>query len=132
MTFFVVKGIRLCVWRRKQLNIGGYNLTNVQYATISCQVRFIDIIIYYQQSLSSLAKNANETDKINIKQSCRKFIEKNEAYSSVFNSLSKENKNWVLGYLCGGKGVILYSKIKTFNDLDCVPENDSFYQNGIL
>ena len=27
--FFVVKGIRLCVWRKKQLNIGATNLTNV-------------------------------------------------------------------------------------------------------
>ena len=27
--FFVVKGIKLCVWRTKQLNIGGSNLTNV-------------------------------------------------------------------------------------------------------
>ena len=73
--FFIVKGIRLCVWRTKQLNIGGNNLTNVQNANIGCQVKFIDTIKYYQQSLSFLAKNANETEKINIRQSCRKFIE---------------------------------------------------------
>ena len=28
--FFVVKGVSLCVWRPKQFNIGGTNLTNVQ------------------------------------------------------------------------------------------------------
>ena len=33
--FFVVKGVSLCVWRPKQFNIGGTNLTNVQYANIS-------------------------------------------------------------------------------------------------
>ena len=27
--FFVLKGVRLCVWRTRQLNIGGANLTNV-------------------------------------------------------------------------------------------------------
>ena len=52
------------------------NLTNIQYVNIGCQVEFIDVIKYYQQSLSSFAKNTNETEKINIRPSCRKFIEK--------------------------------------------------------
>lgn len=52
------------------------NLTNIQYVNIGCQVEFIDVIKYYQQSLSSFAKNTNETEKINIRPSCGKFIEK--------------------------------------------------------
>ena len=40
--FFVLKCIRLCVWRTKQLNIGGTNLTNVQCASIGNQVKFIN------------------------------------------------------------------------------------------
>ena len=47
--FFVLKGTRLCVWRTKQLNIGGTNLTNVQYAYIGNQVKFFDTMKYYQQ-----------------------------------------------------------------------------------
>ena len=39
---FVVKGIRLSVRRTKQFNIGETNLTNVQYANIGNQVKFID------------------------------------------------------------------------------------------
>ena len=57
---FVVKGIRLCVRKTKQFNIGETNLTNVQYANIGNQVKFIDTIKYYQQSLSALAKNVKE------------------------------------------------------------------------
>ena len=49
--FFVVKDVRLCVWRTKQLNIGGMNLTNVQYANIGNEVKFVDTIKYYQQFL---------------------------------------------------------------------------------
>ena len=45
-------------------------------------------------------------------------------HSSVFNSSLEENKKWVLDYLCGGKGVIPYEKIKTIEDLDCVPEGE--------
>ena len=42
--FFVVKGIQLCVWRTKQLNVSGTNLTNVQYVNIGNQVKFIDTV----------------------------------------------------------------------------------------
>ena len=30
----------------------------------------------------------------------------NETYSATFNSLPNNDKNWILDYLCGGKGVI--------------------------
>ena len=90
--FVVVKGIRLCVWLTKQLNLGGNNLTNVQYANIGSQIKFTDTIKYYQQSLSSLAKSANENKKTNIRNSCQRFIETNPTYSSIFNSLSDESK----------------------------------------
>ena len=90
--FFVVKGIKLCVWRTKQLNIGGSNLTNVQYANIGSQVKFINTIKYYQQSLPSLATSANEEEKTNIRNSCQKFILQNKDYSSIFNMLSDQEK----------------------------------------
>ena len=60
--FFVAKGIRLCVSRMRSLNIAGTNLTNVQYANIGNQVKYIDTIKYDQQSLSSLASNTDETE----------------------------------------------------------------------
>ena len=68
--FFVVKGIRFYVWRTKQLNIGGTNLTNVQYANMGDQFKFIETIKYYEQSLTSLALGATEFAKANIRQSC--------------------------------------------------------------
>ena len=35
-----------------------------------------------------------------------------------------------MDYLCGGKGVIPYEKIKAFDDLDCVPEGEFFTKTG--
>ena len=122
--FFFIKGIRLCVWRTKQLNISGTNLINAQYANIGDQAKFINIMKYYQQSLSSLAKNASEIEKKNVRASCLKFIEKNETYSAIFNFLPDNDKNWILDYLCGSKRVIPYEKIKTHQDLESIPEND--------
>ena len=109
--FFVFKGIKLCVLRTKQVNFGGINLTNVQYASIGLQVKFIYTIKYYQQLCSSLAKSADETKKIRTRNSCLKFIEKTLTYSSAFANLSDENKEWILDYLAGGKGVIPHEKI---------------------
>ena len=80
------------MWGAKQFNIGGMNLTNVQYANIGNQVKLIDTIKYYQQSFSSLTKNVNEMQKKNIKNSCRKFIEKDEPYSRIFELLHDNEK----------------------------------------
>ena len=90
--FFVLKIIRLCVWRTKQLHIGGTNLINVQYANIGNQVKVIDTMKYYQQSLSALAKNASENEKENVRNSSLTFIKNNETYSRQFNSLADYEK----------------------------------------
>ena len=121
--FFVVKGIKLCVSRTKQLNIGGINLTNVQYANIGSQIKFIYTIKYYQQLVFSPAKSADETKKSCIRNYCLKFIEIFLTYSSVFANLPDENKEWILDYLAGGKGVIPHEKIKLDEDLNSLSEN---------
>ena len=124
--FFGVKGIRLCVWRTKQLYIGGTNLTNVQYANIGLQVKFIDTMKYYQQSLSSLAKSADENEIANFRNSCQKFIEGNATYSTAFSSLLDQDRTWVWDYLSGGKGIIPYELTKSHEDLDTTPEGEFF------
>ena len=73
-----------------------------------------------------MAKNASEIEKKNIRASCQKFIEKNETYSAIFNYLPSNDQNWILDYLCGGKGVIPYEKIKIHQDQESIPENDFF------
>ena len=67
-----------------------------------------------------------------IRNSCLKFIQNNETYSGQFNSLVDDEKNWVLDFLCGGKGVIPYEKIKSHEDLDVVSEGVFFCKNRIL
>ena len=69
----------------------------------------------------ALASNTDAVEKLNIGNSCEKFIRGSEQFSVAFNSLSDEKKSWMLDYLSGGKGVIPYEKIQTCNDLDSVP-----------
>ena len=86
--FFVLKDFRLCVWGTKNINIGGRSLTDVQYANISNQVKFIDTIKYYQQPLANLAANSDNNEKKNIRNSCLKLTKKHKFYSEKFNRLS--------------------------------------------
>ena len=51
--FFLLKGIMLSVWETKDINMGGTNLTNVNYSTIG-NVKFIDTMKYYLTSLVKL------------------------------------------------------------------------------
>ena len=37
-----------------------------------------------------------------------------------------DEKNWMLDYLCGGKGEMPYEKIKSHEDLNAVPKGDFF------
>ena len=53
-------------------------------------------------------------------------MERNPTYSSVFNSLSDEIKEWILDFLSGGKGVNIYEKMKSLEDLNCLSENEFF------
>ena len=79
---------------------------------------------YYQQSLSSLVKNASKLEKKYIRNSnlfkIMKLIEDNLILRLTMK------RNWVLHYLCGGKGVIPYKKIKFHEDLDAVPKGIFF------
>ena len=124
--FFAVKGIRFCVWQTKQLNIGGSNLTNAQYANIGLQGKFIDTIKYYQKSLASLVAIANEEEKVNISNCCQKFLLQNEHCSSVFKSLTDEEKIFLLDYFSERKGVIPYERLKSYEDLDAESEGGFF------
>lgn len=78
---FVVKGIRLFIWRTKSLNIGGTNLTNVQYANIGNQIKFIDTIKYNQQSRSSLASSVDGKENRNIWKSKLDFLKVTSIFS---------------------------------------------------
>ena len=60
--FFLLKLIRLSVWETKDINMGGANLTNINYLTIG-NVKFIVTMKYYLTSLGKLASTMTEKKK---------------------------------------------------------------------
>ena len=60
-----------------------------------------------------------------------KIYWKNPTYFANFSSLSDKNKEWILEYLSGGKGIIPYKKIKSHEDLKRVPEGEFFSKSEL-
>ena len=60
--FFFLKGIRLSVWETKDINMGGTNLTDINYWTIG-NAKFFDTMKYYLTSLGKLASTMTEKEK---------------------------------------------------------------------
>ena len=117
----MLKDLRLTVWRTQEIHIGAKNPSNVNFAIIKNQVKFIDTVKYFQQSLASLAKSMTDDERENVKRTCRNFI------ANKLMLLTEENKKWVLDYICSGKGTIPYQIVKTLDSLEIKPENGDFF-----
>ena len=72
--FFVMKGLRFCVWKTNNLRIGGKEINNISYVNIADQIKFIDTIKFYQEPLSKIAKSEKVNEKGNIKRSLIVFF----------------------------------------------------------
>ena len=126
--FFVLKELRLSVWRTKDLNMDGKGIRNMSYTSIADQVKFIDTIKFYQEPLHALAPSMEPAEHENIKKSITTFLETHPRFSFKYSTLTFENKKWVVDYLSGGKGVIPCDMIKQWEDLNIAPTlNENFF-----
>ena len=58
--FLLLKVLRAAVWKTRGIVIGGKNPTDVNFASIGNQVRFLNTVKYYQQSLAALASSLTD------------------------------------------------------------------------
>ena len=124
--FFLLKGIRLSVWRTKDINIGGNNMTDINYAEIG-NFKFIDSIKYYQTSLAKLAETMSDVEKDNIANLVQQFIATHSYFSGVWKDMDFWQKKRVIDIVVSGKGIIPYEKVETIKSLSCKPENGVFF-----
>ena len=75
----------------------------------------------------SLAKRADENEKTNIRLSCQNLLKQIQYIQLFLIPFQIKTKERILDYLSGGKGVFPYEKIKSHEDLICVPENVFFF-----
>ena len=124
--FLFLKGLRPSVWENTEIAIGGKNPTDVNFAIIRNQVRFIDTVKYFQQSLGTLAESMTDTERENVRKICRKFL----AEKLLF--LNDKDEKWVLDYLASGKEMIPYQMITNFDALNIQPEKDFFEYGNFI
>ena len=125
--FFLIKNIRLSVWRTKDINIGGKNLTDINFASIN-NFKFIDSLKYYQTSLLPLSETATDKEKYKIQKLTIQFLTTHDYFSVVWEKLTYKQRKKVVEIISSGKGVIPYEKIETINSLSTVkPENGIFF-----
>ena len=65
--FLFLKGIRPGVSEASGIEIGGKNMTYVNFAIIRNQIRFIDTLKYFQQSLGNLANSMTDIQKDSVR-----------------------------------------------------------------
>ena len=92
---------------------------------IKNQVRFLDTIKNFQQSLASLAASMTNDERENVKKNCRAFLAEKLMY------IKDNDEKWILDYLSLGKGTIPYQLITDFDSLNIKPEKDFFEHEKI-
>ena len=122
-----MKGLRAGVWRTKDLNIGGKNPTNTSFANIGNQIRFFDMIKYFQQSLGALTNSLTDQGKSAISKECKKLIKNDPKLAKKYLSCAEEDQKLILNYLSTGKGTILYKMITRYDSLDIAPKIGQFF-----
>ena len=123
---FFLKEIRISVWRTKDINIGGKNLTDLNYAS-NDKFKFIDTMKYYQTSLGQLSEILSRKEKENISKLTIQFLNNHDYFSTVWINLTNDQRNKIIEIIVRGKGVIPYEKIETIDSLLCKLEDRFFF-----
>ena len=82
--FSFLKGLHLGSRRTRNITIRGTNLLDINFANIANQVKFIDTIKYYQQSLAVLAGTMTNQERLSIKKEYKKPIRKDTKLNEKF------------------------------------------------
>ena len=123
---FLLKAIRISAWRTKDINIGGKNLTDLNYTSID-KFKFIDTMKYYQTTLGKLFETLPEKEKENIAKLAIQLLLNHDYFSTVWKDLSNNQRNKIIEIIVSGKGVIPYEKIETVDSLSIRPEDGFFF-----
>ena len=82
--FYFINDYRGSARGSKDLNFGGNNLTNLNFANIGDEVKFISILKYYQKSLGELASTLTEEEKESVKKLTAQYLSKYYYFCEVW------------------------------------------------
>ena len=106
--FYVIKGFRGPTWKTKDISMGGNNITSLNFMSID-NVKFIDSMKYFQQSLANLTSTITENEKKAVEKVTKLYLQTHHYFKKVWVYLSQKQKENVLKIISSGKGVWWWS-----------------------
>ena len=104
MPFFFFKGFQATTWGTKDINIGGSNLTHINFANINgSEVKLIDTLKYYQKSLAQLASTLSEKEKESVKKINRSVFKTTRLVFRNMEVFRSKTKRETLRHYCRRK-----------------------------
>ena len=122
--FYFLKAFIASAWCSKELNIGGKNLTHANYGNISSEIKLIDSLKFYQQSLGELSSTLTLEEKIAVKNLAEKFLNEHHYFSTIWPYLLINKKNKILEIIAQWNGVIPYETIVDMESFFIKPDKD--------
>ena len=126
--FFLIKVYRATVWGIKDLNIGGTNLTHINYGNIVIELKFIDTIKHYQKRLAELTSTLTEDGKNSFKHLTMQCFNQHHYFSEIWKYLGDAQKIKILDITSEGKGIIPNEKIVDINSMFLTPEKNAVFE----
>ena len=81
--FFLLKGFQVTAWGTRNISLGRTNSTNIYFANIGGETKFIDTLKYYQKSLGQLAATLSVDEKLAVKKVTEQFLRQHDYFSEV-------------------------------------------------
>ena len=81
--FFLIKQIKLSIRGTEDINIGGTGLTNINFASIVTQVKFISMMKYFSTSLGQLVSTLDKVEKARVEKLTFQLLNQNICFSKL-------------------------------------------------
>ena len=114
-------------WCSKKINIGGANLTHVNYGIIDNEIKLIDSLKYYQKSLADLSSTLTPEEKRAAEKVTKQFFNQHYYFSTVWLYLLLKLQEKVLDIVMSGKGIIPYELTVDMKSLLLMPDDEQFW-----
>ena len=102
----------------------GNNLAHANYGDISSEIKLIDSLKFYQQSLRELSSTLTPEEKTAAKNLAEKFLNEHYYFSTVWAYLSVNKKPKILEIIAEGKGVTPYEIIVDMESFFIKPDKE--------
>ena len=91
-TKLLQKGYIASAWCSKSLNIGGTNLTQINFGNIVGEIKLIDTLKFYQKIIADLASALSNEEKIAVKKLTERFLNEHCCFSTIWPYLNSKKK----------------------------------------